>query len=135
MDVLSIQSEYIWLNECKDVKKSVAADLAAAAPRIEERELLELGFKVLVAKTDVQEKWVRNLPPGQIRPMQRTGKKYFIYPDAPNKQIYVGGPNEYEAYLQDQIDKGFVSDEPVTGNEFTTTQPGLGSGETEGGQE
>jgi hypothetical protein len=77
-----------------------AGDLAAAAPRIEESELLELGFKVLVAKTDVQEKWVGNLPPGQIRPMQRTGKKYFIYPDARNKQIYVGGPNEYEAYLQ-----------------------------------
>jgi hypothetical protein len=75
-------------------------DLAAAAPRIEASELLELGFKVLVAKTDVQEKWVRNLPPGQIRPMQRTGRKYFIYPDAPRKQIYVGGPNEYEAYLQ-----------------------------------
>jgi hypothetical protein len=78
----------------------VAGEVPAAAPRIEESELLELGFKVLVAKTDVQEKWVRNLPPGQIRPMQRTGKKYFIYPDAPKKQVYVGGPNEYEAYLQ-----------------------------------
>jgi hypothetical protein len=77
-----------------------AGEAPAAAPRVEESELLELGFKVLVAKNDVQEKWVRNLPPGQIRPMQRTGKKYFIYPDAPKKQIYVGGPNEYEAYLQ-----------------------------------
>jgi len=77
-----------------------AGEAAAAAPRVDEGELLELGFKVLVAKSEVQEKWVRNLPPGQIRPMQRTGKKYFIYPDAPRKQIYVGGPNEYEAYLQ-----------------------------------
>jgi hypothetical protein len=78
----------------------VAGEARATAPRVDENDLQELGFKVLVAKTDVQEKWVRNLPPGQIRPMQRTGKKYFIYPDAPRKQIYVGGPNEYEAYLQ-----------------------------------
>jgi len=32
--------------------------------------------------------------------MQRTGKKYFIYPDAPGKQIYVGGPKEYDTYVQ-----------------------------------
>ena len=32
--------------------------------------------------------------------MQRNGKRSFIYPDAPNKQIYVGGPKEYDAYLQ-----------------------------------
>jgi hypothetical protein len=32
--------------------------------------------------------------------MQRTGKKFFIYPDASRNQIYVGGPKEYEAYLQ-----------------------------------
>ena len=30
--------------------------------------------------------------------MQRTGKKFFIYPDASGNQIYVGGPAEYEAY-------------------------------------
>ncbi len=40
------------------------------------------------------------MPAGKIRPMQRNGKKYFIYPDAPAKRVYVGGPNEYEAYLE-----------------------------------
>jgi hypothetical protein len=79
----------------------VAASLAAAAPpRIAESELLDSGFKVLVATTKVQEDWVRGLPPGKIRPMQRTGKKYYIFPDAAHKQVYVGGPKEYEAYLQ-----------------------------------
>ena len=28
------------------------------------------------------------------------GKKFFIYPDASKNQIYVGGPKEYEAYVQ-----------------------------------
>lgn len=49
--------------------------------------------------------------------------------------VEVVSPEEYDAYLEDQISKGFVSDEPLLGNEFTRTQTGLGSEETEGGQE
>lgn len=78
---------------------AVAAPKASTAP-IDEKQLLDAGFKTLVATTKVQEEWVRKLPPGKIRAMQRTGKKYFIYPDAPRNQIYVGGPNEYETYVQ-----------------------------------
>jgi len=78
----------------------VAGGAAAATPPIDERQLLDAGFKVLVATTKVQEEWVRGLPPGKIRPMQRTGKKFFIYPDASRNQIYVGGPKEYESYVQ-----------------------------------
>ena len=78
----------------------VTGGAAAATPHIDESELLALGFKVLVATTTAQQEWVQRLAPGQIRAMQRTGKKYFIYPDAPKSQIYVGGPKEYEAYRQ-----------------------------------
>ncbi len=77
-----------------------AGGAAGASPPIDESQLLDLGFKVLVATTKVQQDWVRGLPPGKIRPMQRTGKKFFIYPDAPRNQIYVGGPKEYEAFVQ-----------------------------------
>jgi len=73
---------------------------AAAPPPINEKALLDAGFKVLVATNKVQEDWVRGLAPGKLRAMQRTGKKYFIYPDAAKNQIYVGGPKEYEAYAQ-----------------------------------
>jgi len=76
----------------------VASAVVTAAP-IDERQLLDAGFKVLVAATNVQQEWVRGLPPGKIRPMQRTGKKFFIYPDATRNQVYVGGPKEYEAYV------------------------------------
>jgi len=78
----------------------VAGGAAAATPRVDESELLTAGFKILVATTTAQQDWVKRLPPGQIRPMQRTGKKFFIYPDEPRNQIYVGGPKEYEAYRQ-----------------------------------
>jgi len=73
---------------------------AAATAPIDEKQLLDAGFKVLVATTKVQEEWVRKLPPGKIRPMQRTGKKYFIYPDPSRNQVYVGGPKEYETFVQ-----------------------------------
>jgi hypothetical protein len=89
----------------------VAGGADATAPRIDESQLLEQGFKVLVATNKVQEDWVRNLPAGQIRPMQRTGKKYFIYPDASRKQIYVGGPKEYEAYVQLHPERGVNAQE------------------------
>ena len=78
----------------------VAGGAAAATPSIDESELLSLGFKVLVATTTAQQDWVKRMAPGQIRAMQRTGKKYFIYPDAPRNQVYVGGPKEYDAYKQ-----------------------------------
>jgi hypothetical protein len=79
----------------------VAGAVAAAAPpRIDENDLVTAGFKVLVPTNKAQVDWVQRLAPGEIRPMQRTGKKFFICPDASRKQIYVGGPNEYEAYMQ-----------------------------------
>ena len=80
---------------------AVSTGSAGAAPAPpDEAQLLALGFKVLVATTRAEEDWVRNLPPGHMRPMQRTGKKYFIYPDAPRNRIYVGGPQEYAAYKE-----------------------------------
>jgi len=71
-----------------------------ATPPVDANELSSLGFKVLVATTPAQMDWVKRLAPGQIRAMQRTGKKFFIYPDAKNNQIYVGGPKEYDAYKE-----------------------------------
>jgi len=76
----------------------IAANASAAAPSVNEGELSNLGFKVLVATTKVQQDWVRALAPGKFRPVQRNGKKLFIYPDAARSQIYVGGPAEYAAY-------------------------------------
>jgi len=48
-------------------------------------------------------------------------------------KVRVVSAEEYEAYLQQQIDKGNVSDEPLLGADYTTKQAGLG--ETEGAHE
>lgn len=39
---------------------------------------------------------------------------------------------DYEAYLQEQMAKGFVSDAPLLGNQLTKTQAGLETGASEG---
>ena len=78
----------------------IAANAGAAAPSVNEGDLVKLGFKVLVATTKVQQDWVRQLAPGKFRPLQRNGKKFVIYPEAAKTQIYVGGPAEYDAYLK-----------------------------------
>ena len=67
-------------------QRIVAGCAATATPRVDESQLLSLGFKVLVATTTVQQEWVKGLTPGQIRPMQRNGKHFFIYPDASRNQ-------------------------------------------------
>ena len=72
----------------------------AAAAAVDEAELAKLGFKELVATTDVQKRWIADLPTGRIRPMQRTGKRFFVYPDAARNLVYVGGPVQYAAYVK-----------------------------------
>jgi hypothetical protein len=71
---------------------------APSTSPVDEAQLTALGFKVLVATTPAQTDWVKRLAPGRMRPMQRTGKHYFIYPDAAGNRIFVGGPQEYQAY-------------------------------------
>lgn len=83
---------------------ALATGLAGAASRapqpVNDTELLGLGFKALTAETKAQSDWIRTCTPNQIRAMQRTGKRYFIYPDAANNRVFVGGPIQYEAYLK-----------------------------------
>ena len=103
-----------------------AAAIAAKAPpppRIDESDLVNAGFKLLVPETTGQAEWVQRLAPGEIRAMQRTGKKFFIAPDATGKQVYVGGPKEYEAYMQLHPDtKIYGQDAANAGNAYRSKQ-------------
>lgn len=96
----SHRARLVMLWSALAVSVAFAGCAGTAPPATNESELLSLGFKVLVATTPQQQDWVRILPPGQLRPMQRNGKHFFIYPDAARNQVYVGGPQEYEAYRE-----------------------------------
>ena len=51
--------------------------------------VLALGLAgILTAQTKTQSDWIRTCAPNQIRAIQRTGKKLFIYPDAANNRVF-----------------------------------------------
>lgn len=41
----------------------------------------------------------------EITQITHDGKLYYVLPDAPNNQAYVGGPNEYQVYQQMRVAK------------------------------
>ncbi len=82
------------------VSVQVAGCAAPGPQRVDTSELQALGFHVLGAATTVQQEWIQSLPPGQIRPMERNGRRFYICPDAPGRRVFVGGPREFAAYQQ-----------------------------------
>jgi len=74
----------------------------ATTPRsssVSEDLLVQAGFKTLDASTPLQQQHLQTLPQGTVSQMQQTGRHYYIYPDVPNKRLYVGTPKEYGAYV------------------------------------
>lgn len=65
-----------------------------------ESMLVASGFKIITPMTAAQQQKLQKLPPGKIAMIQKAGKTYYVYPDAPNNLAYVGGPAEYQAYQQ-----------------------------------
>ena len=75
----------------------------AATPAVDEAELLKLGFKVLVATTDVQRKQVNTLPPHKFRALRAHGRETTLHlsiPTRPATRIFVDHPAEYAAYAK-----------------------------------
>ena len=61
-------------------------------------ELVAAGFKIVDAKTQLQQERLEALPQGRVSEWQRTGKTFFVYPDPAKKQLYLGTQKEYDAY-------------------------------------
>jgi hypothetical protein len=68
-----------------------------ASPRAE-NVLLSAGFKAKVATTAKQRQELQTLPEGKVSPVRQKGKTFYVYPDAPHNQIYVGNKTQYQAY-------------------------------------
>jgi hypothetical protein len=75
---------------------------ATTQPTTQNREsmLVASGFKVITPKTAAQKQKLQNLPPGKVTMIQKKGKTYYIFPDPPHNQAYVGGPRQYRQYQQ-----------------------------------
>jgi hypothetical protein len=75
----------------------VAAFTADASPQ-PTNLLLSAGFKAKVATTAKQRQELKTLPEGTVSPVTQKGKTFYIYPDAPRNEIYVGNKAQYQAY-------------------------------------
>ena len=82
-----------------------AVSCASTQTAVENKEsmLVAAGFKVITPKNATQQQKLQNLPPGKIAMIQKSGKTFYVYPDAAHNQAYVGGPQEYQAYQQARL--------------------------------
>ena len=74
----------------------LGACATTASPRAES-VLSSAGFKAKVATTAKQRQELQTLPEGKVSAVQQKGKTFYIYPDAPHNQIYVGNKAQYQA--------------------------------------
>jgi hypothetical protein len=70
---------------------------AVATPNAENL-LLSAGFKAKTATTAKQRQELKTLPEGTVSPVMQRGSTFYIYPDSPRNEIYVGNKAQYQAY-------------------------------------
>jgi len=58
------------------------------------------GFKLLPADTPKKQELLKTLTPGKLTLITWKGKQFYVQPDVPNNQAYVGTPGEYQTYQQ-----------------------------------
>jgi hypothetical protein len=91
--------------------------VGCASTQSKENMLVAAGFKVIVPKTAAQQQKLKALPPDKVTMVQKSGKTYYVFPDAANNQAYVGGPKQYQAYRQLRLQKK-LADEKVEAAEM-----------------
>ncbi|HEY5705117.1 MAG TPA: hypothetical protein VIS96_06045 [Terrimicrobiaceae bacterium] len=83
----------------------LALVVGCASTQSKENMLVAAGFNVIVPKTAAQQQKLKVLPPDKVSMVQKSGKTYYVFPDAANNQAYVGGPKQYETYRQLRLQK------------------------------
>jgi hypothetical protein len=94
---------------------------AVATPNAENL-LLSAGFKAKVATTAKQRQELKTLPEGRVSPVTQKGKTFYIYPDAPRNQIYVGNKAQYQAY-QSLAAQARGSARPIVNTDYVEGNP------------
>src|SRR2546421_1959586 len=68
------------------------------------------GFKLLPADTPRKQQLLQTLTPGKLTLITWKGKQFYVQPDVPNNQAYVGTPTEYQTYQQLRLAKQLSND-------------------------
>ena len=89
---------------CVSIIALLALAVGCASTKQTENLLTLAGFKPIAAKTVKQQQQLKALPPDKVTRIQRSGKTYYVFPDAAHNQAYVGSPKEYRNYQQIRSD-------------------------------
>ena len=84
-----------------------------ASTRNTEQMLTDAGFKRVLPQTPEQKRQLHALPADQLTVAHRNGKTYYVFPDPARRQLYVGSPEQYQAYQQLLSDKAIAGENRV----------------------
>ena len=84
------------------------------------------GFKLLPADTPRKQQLLQTLTPGKLTLITWKGKQFYVQPDVPNNQAYVGTPTEYQAYQQLRLAKQLSNDNLMAAQMNQTAMMGWG---------
>ncbi len=86
---------------------ALAAFAVSCANQMETTENLAVaaGFKAITPRNPEQQAILASLPAGQVHQVNYQGKTYYVLPDRPNNQAYVGGPKQFQTYQQLRLDR------------------------------
>jgi len=84
------------------------------------------GFKLLPANTPKKQELLKTLTPGKLTLITWKGKQFYVQPDVPNNQAYVGTPTEYQAYQQLRLAKQLSNDNLMAAQMNQTAMMGWG---------
>jgi hypothetical protein len=86
--------------------------------------LTSAGFKVVTPKTPDQQQKLQALPPGQLAQITRNGQTYYVFPDAANNRAFVGGPDQYQTYVNYRLSQHMAAEQLATSPAYA--DPSLG---------
>lgn len=66
-----------------------------------ETMVVAAGFKAIKPTKPSQVKALEKLPADKISRITHAGKTYYIFPDRADGQAYIGGPKQYQHYIED----------------------------------
>src|SRR6266702_1159883 len=95
-----IQVSFKMITAMALLSLTVGCATTQTSTQSKESMLVAAGFKTITPKTAAQQQKLQKLPPGKVTMIQKRGKTYYIFPDPAHNQAYVGGPRDYQAYLQ-----------------------------------
>ncbi|HTQ52545.1 MAG TPA: hypothetical protein VMJ12_17695 [Candidatus Acidoferrales bacterium] len=97
---------------------------ATSQPTSETQDvLLGSGFKMVTPSTPEQQALLKKLPPGRFTVLNRKGKTWYVFPDIPRNQAYVGTSDQYQSF---QVS---YQDEQLTGGQIGAANVAMDSAE------